>query len=83
MNKSIMNRTHIQVTMRLETDNPALEMLIQFIAFVWWRLQVLVNWVRYEITMFWQDFKQAALFTGKVFAIGFNSWAWALLGVKL
>lgn len=82
MNRALMNRTQISVTMKLETDTRALEWLLLFLALVWWQSRRVVNRARHEWVMFWQDVSEAAGFTLKVFTIAFNSWAWAL-GVRL
>ena len=82
MNRALMNRTTVQIAMHIETDNHIIEWFLATLSMLLWRVRMFGYRARYEIAGTWQDIIEAAEFTGKVFAIGFNSWAWAL-GVKL
>lgn len=82
MSRAIMNRTLITVTVQLETNTRALELLLIWLSMAWWHLRRVVNRARYEWAMFQQDFSEATTVTIKLWVIVFNSWAWAL-GVKV
>lgn len=65
-----------QVVIKFTTDN---DKVLLTLLFIFWLARKTVYQVSYEVFMIATDFTEALNFAGKVFVIGFNSFAWGIL----
>lgn len=84
--RAIMQSTQVIVTLQITGDREQelvtlLALITQALAFIW-QLWQWANRFYCELTGFFQDFREAASFTGKVMVIGLTAWLYGV-GVRL
>lgn len=82
MTTAIMQSTQYQLNLTVNVTvnaDQTLLLLFALVTFVGWQ----VKGVKRELSLLWGDFTEAWRFTSKVYAIGFKSLAWGLVGVRL